>query len=70
MPSHIHKPCSDLVAISKLNGEFRKNYGTLVGAYLYLRTINAARARRQLGYGWILAALSTAFSWVRIHRML
>ena len=69
MPSHIHKPCSDLVAISKLNGEFRKNYGTLVGAYLYLRTINAA-SRARLGCGWILAALSTAFSWVRIHRML
>jgi hypothetical protein len=37
---------SELVEISKLNGDFRKNYGKLVGAYLYLRSIGAARGRR------------------------
>ena len=29
---------SELVEISKLNGDFRKNYGKLLGAYLYLRS--------------------------------
>jgi hypothetical protein len=36
---------SDLVEIAKRNGDFRKNYGLLVGAILYLRSINAARPR-------------------------
>ena len=34
---------SDLVEIAKRN--FKKNYGLLVGAILYLRSINAARPR-------------------------
>jgi hypothetical protein len=29
---------SDLLEITKLNGDFRKNYGTIIGAYLYLRS--------------------------------
>jgi hypothetical protein len=36
---------SDLIEIAKRNGDFRKNYGLLVGAFLYLRSINAARPR-------------------------
>jgi hypothetical protein len=36
---------SELVEISKLNGDFKKNYGMLIGAYLYLRSISAARGR-------------------------
>jgi hypothetical protein len=36
---------SDLVEIAKRNGDFRKNYGVVVGAILYLRSINAARPR-------------------------
>jgi len=36
---------SALVEIAKHNGDFRKNYGLLVGAFLYLRSINAARPR-------------------------
>jgi hypothetical protein len=36
---------SDLVEIAKRNGDFRKNYGVLIGAILYLRSINAARPR-------------------------
>lgn len=36
---------SELVEISKLNGDFKKNYGTLIGAYLYLRSISAVRGR-------------------------
>ncbi len=30
------EPLSDLVEISKLNGDFRRNYGKLIGACLYL----------------------------------
>jgi hypothetical protein len=37
---------SELVEISKLNGDFAKNYGKLIGGYLYLRSINAARGPR------------------------
>jgi hypothetical protein len=36
---------SDLVEIAKRNGDFRKSYGILVGAILYLRSISAARPR-------------------------
>jgi len=36
---------SDVVEISKINGEFKRNYGTLLGAFLYLRSINAVRRR-------------------------
>jgi hypothetical protein len=35
---------SALVEIAKHNGD-KKNYGLLVGAFLYLRSINAARPR-------------------------
>lgn len=46
---------SELVEISKLNGDFRKNYGKLLGAYLYLRSIAAARARPFFWNGLFLA---------------
>ena len=36
---------SDLVEIAKRNGDFRKNYGLLVGAFHYRRSIDAARPR-------------------------
>jgi hypothetical protein len=36
---------SELVEISKLNGDFKRNYGTFVGAFLYLRSISTARSR-------------------------
>jgi hypothetical protein len=36
---------SDLLEIVKRNGDFRKNYGTIIGAYLYLRSLNAAVGR-------------------------
>ncbi|WP_108513330.1 hypothetical protein [Bradyrhizobium algeriense] len=55
---------SELVEISKLNGDFRKNYGKLVGAYLYLRSISAARGRSIL---WQMFAVAIAFLvyWLR-----
>jgi len=38
-------PSSELVEISKLNGDLKRNYGRLIGAYLYLRSVSAARGR-------------------------
>ena len=38
------EPISELVEISRLNGDFKRNYGKLIGAFLYLRSISAARA--------------------------
>jgi hypothetical protein len=50
---------SELVEISKLNGDFRRNYGKLIGAFLYLRSISAARRGRELLWtGLLLAGLS------------
>jgi hypothetical protein len=40
-----HVTHSDLVEIAKRNGDFRKNYGVLIGAILYQHLINAARPR-------------------------
>jgi hypothetical protein len=36
---------SDLVEIAKRNGDFGKNYGPWLGAFPYLRSMNAARPR-------------------------
>jgi hypothetical protein len=55
---------SELVEISKLNGDFEKNYGRLIGAYLYLRSISAARRRSFLGTGLISIVCSAALAWV------
>jgi len=37
---------SDLVEIAKRNGDFKKNWGKLLGAYLYLRSIQRASGYR------------------------
>jgi hypothetical protein len=60
-------PSSALVEISKLNGDFKKNYGRLIGAYLYLRSISAARGRSCLWTGVILTALSAVLAWLARH---
>ena len=57
---------SELVEISRLNGDFRRNYGKLLGAYLYLRSISAARGR-SLFWAGILFALSVGVAWLRLH---
>jgi hypothetical protein len=49
---------SDLVEIAKRNGDFRKNYGLIIGAFLYLRSINAARGRSFWWNGLLLVATS------------
>lgn len=60
-------PISELVEISKLNGDFKRNYGKLLGAFLYLCSISAARGRSVLWGGLSLAALSTGLTWLEHH---
>jgi hypothetical protein len=68
MSESIDRPSeSELVKISKLNGDFKKNYGTLVGAFLYLRSISAARGQSYFWGGLILALVSTVLSWLQRH---
>jgi hypothetical protein len=55
---------SELVEISKLNGDFKKNYGVLIGAYLYLRSISAACGRSFFWTGLISIALSARLAWL------
>jgi hypothetical protein len=56
---------SDLVEIAKRNGDFRKNYGLLVGAFLYLRSINAARYRSFWWQAWMAAIAAMLGFWWR-----
>jgi hypothetical protein len=56
---------SDLVQIARRNGDFHKNYGTLVGALLYLRSISAARGRSMLWGGLFTAALTIGIGWLQ-----
>jgi len=58
---------SELVEISKLNGDFKRNYGTLIGAYLYLRSIGAARGRSFFCSGVVLVLCSAAVTWLERH---
>ncbi|MHC2333436.1 hypothetical protein [Bradyrhizobium sp. USDA 4454] len=65
-----HQP-SELVAIAKLNGDFRRNYGKLLGAFLYLRSISAVRGRSWFCTGLLSAIVSAllgknVFSWLRV----
>jgi hypothetical protein len=55
---------SELSKIAKLNGDFKKNYGTCLGAFLYLRSVNAARGRSLLWGGLLSIACSAALAWV------
>jgi hypothetical protein len=58
---------SELVEISKLNGSFKRNYGRFLGAYLYLRSIRAARGRSTMQASVISIACSTALAWMMKH---
>ena len=58
---------SDLVEIAKRNGDFSKNYGKILGALLYLRSISAARRRSVLSSGAIFAAFAAAAAWLQKH---
>lgn len=55
---------SELVEISKLNGDFAKNYGRLIGGYLYLRSISVARGRAHFWRGILLAVASIGCGWL------
>ena len=58
---------SDLVEISKLNGDFKRNYGKLIGAYIYLRSVSAARGRSWFWAGLVSFACSVALAWLARH---
>jgi len=58
---------SDLSKIAKLNGDFRRNYGTLLGAFLYLRSISAARGRSWLWSALVSIVSSFALGWIGKH---
>jgi len=60
-------PTSELVEISKLNGDFKRNYGKLLGGWLYLRSISAARGRSFFWGGLLFAVLSAALAWLQKH---
>jgi hypothetical protein len=60
-------PSSDLVEIARRNGDFKRNYGTFIGAFLYLRSLSAARGRSFYRIGLISAALSAALMWLKQH---
>jgi hypothetical protein len=53
---------SELVELSKLNGEFHKNYGPLLGAYL--RSISVARQRPLSWHGLAWFFCSAAAGWL------
>jgi hypothetical protein len=55
---------SELVEISKLNGSFKRNYGTFIGAYLYLRSISAVRGRSSLWGNVWFAFGSLGVTWL------
>lgn len=55
---------SDLVEIAKRNGDFKRNYGTLIGAFLYLRSLSAARGRSRISPGVILGLMAAAVPWL------
>ena len=58
---------SELVEIAKRNGDFKKNYGTIIGAYLYLRSVSAARGRSLLWTGLIWIAYSAVLAGLARH---
>jgi hypothetical protein len=58
---------SALVEISKLNGDFKRNYGRFIGAYLYLRSISAARRRPFSWASLISIVWSAALAWSAKH---
>jgi hypothetical protein len=58
---------SDLLEIVKRNGDFRKNYGMVIGGYLYLRSVSAACGRSVFWSGTIFAAVTAGLGWLHRH---
>jgi hypothetical protein len=63
LPAH-RQQHSDLVEIARRNGDFRRNYGKFLGAFLYLRSLNAARGRPFTWAGFALGLLAVALPWI------
>jgi hypothetical protein len=62
-----HDGCSDLVEIAKRNGDFKKNYGRLLGAVLYLRSAELAGGLRpSLRMGWFVGLVGLATALIRL----
>jgi hypothetical protein len=59
----LYERTSELVAISKLNGDFKRNYGRFIGAYLYLRSISATRRGSFFWAGPISIVCSAVLTW-------
>lgn len=55
---------SDLIEIARRNGDFKRNYGTVIGAFLYLRSLHAARGHSFTWTSLILGFLAAALPWV------
>ena len=58
---------SEVSKIARLNGEFRRNYGTLLGAFLYLRSISVGSGRSWLCCGLFSLACSCVLGWLGTH---
>jgi hypothetical protein len=58
---------SDLVLISRLNGDFKRNYGPLLGAFLYLRSLAATRGTTYFWNGLAVTIVSAVLSWFGQH---
>jgi hypothetical protein len=58
---------SELVEIAKLNGDFQRNYGKLVGGFLYLRSIRTVRGRTCFVGGLLAAMVSIVATWLGRH---
>ena len=56
---------SDLVEIARRSGEFRKHYGVVLGAFLYLSSISAARPRSIWWSGVLTALIGAAVIWLK-----
>jgi hypothetical protein len=55
---------SDLVEIARRNGDFKRNYGTIIGAFLYLRSLSAARGRSFSWTGLLLGLIAATLPWL------
>jgi hypothetical protein len=60
------KTVSELLGIVKQNGDFRRNYGTVLGACLYLCSLRAARGRA-FPLSGLVAVLLALLSWAVKH---
>jgi hypothetical protein len=58
---------SELVEILKFNGDLKKNYGRLIGAYLYLRSVSAVRGPAYFWRGLLLVVFSVGLTWLQRH---